>query len=219
MVFGNTTIRINKKICDGVLVRSVMSNPNIEYYNQNAEIFFQNSVDADMSEWRNRFLRYLPDGGRILDAGCGSGRDSKAFIREGYSVVAFDASREMCKKASELLGQEVWQIRFDEMSFDEEFDGVWACASLLHVSERELLEVLSKIHKALKDNGIFYASFKYGDGVTQRGDRVFTDFKEDGIKELLGKAGFEVIESGITTDVRPGRENEKWTNVIAIKMN
>ncbi len=192
-----------------------MKNLNIEYYNRNADSFYQNSVEADMSEWRNRFLKHIPDGGRILDAGCGSGRDSKAFIKEGYSVVAFDASREMCKKASELLGQEVWQMRFDEMSFDEEFDGVWACASLLHVSENDLPEVLSKIHKALKDNGLFYASFKYGDGVIQRGDRVFTDFKEEGIKVLLGKGGFKVIESGITTDVRPGRENEKWTNVIA----
>ena len=196
-----------------------MNNSNIEYYNQNADSFYENSVNADISEWRNKFIRHIPDGGRILDAGCGSGRDSKAFIQEGFSVVAFDASREMCKKASELLGQEVWQIRFDEMSFDEEFDGVWACASLLHAKENELPEVLSKIYKSLKDNGIFYASFKYGEGVTQRGDRVFIDFTEESIKTYLEKAVFEIIYTGITTDVRPGREDEKWTNVIAIKNN
>lgn len=194
-----------------------MNNSNIEYYNQNADSFYQNSVEADMSEWRNRFLKHIPDGGRILDAGCGSGRDSKAFIKEGFSVVAFDASREMCKKAEELLGQEVWQIRFDEMSFDEEFDGVWACASLLHASEKELPAVLLKIRKALKDNGAFYASFKYGEGEAQRGERAFIDFTEESIKPFLEEKGFKIIDSGITTDVRPGRENEKWTNIIAVK--
>ncbi len=190
---------------------------NIEYYNINADSFYENSVNADMSEWRNRFLKHIPDGGRILDVGCGSGRDSKAFIKDGFSVVAIDASREMCQKASELLGQEVWQIRFEEMSFEEEFDGVWACASLLHADEKELPEVMSKVYTALKINGIFYASFKYGDGVTQRGERFFIDFTEKSIIPFLEEKGFEIIDSGITTDVRPGRENEKWTNVIAKK--
>lgn len=194
-----------------------MVNSNIDYYDKNADIFYQSSVECDMSEWRNRFLKHIPAGGRILDAGCGSGRDSKAFIKEGFSVVAFDASREMCKKAEELLGQEVWQIRFDEMSFDEEFDGVWACASLLHASEKELPEVLSKIHKALKDNGAFYASFKYGEGETQRGERAFIDFTDESIKPFLEEKGFEIIDSAISIDVRPGRENEKWTNVLAKK--
>ena len=72
-----------------------------------------------MSFWRDKFESYVIDGGRILDAGCGSGRDSRAFKHHGYSVVAIDASREMCRLASELLDQEVWQMRFDEISFDE----------------------------------------------------------------------------------------------------
>ena len=88
-------------------------NGNIEYYNENAEEFFQGSVGADMSEWRKRFVRYLPSGGRILDVGCGSGRDSKAFIMQGFSIVAVDASKETCHMASKLLGQEVWQMRFE----------------------------------------------------------------------------------------------------------
>ena len=121
----------------------------------------------------------------------------------------------MCKKASQLLGQEVWQMRFDEMSFDEEFDGVWACASLLHANENELADVFEKIYRALKNNGVLYASFKYGNGVTQRGERIFIDFTEESIKPYL-KTGFELIDCGITTDVRPGREDEKWTNLISI---
>lgn len=196
-----------------------MKDGNVEYYNQNAKEFFEDTIDADMSLWRDKFVSLLPAGGRVLDAGCGSGRDSKAFIKQGYSVVAFDASREMCKKASELIGQEVWQIKFDEMSFDDEFDGVWACASLLHVNDKDLPEILKKIHKALKENGILYASFKYGEGKRERGERSFIDFTEDSIKPILIMSGFEVIDSGITSDIRPGRENEKWTNVIVKKVN
>ncbi len=192
-----------------------MTNNNIDYYNQNADSFYESTVETDMSEWQNRFLKHIPAGGRILDAGCGSGRDSKAFIKQGYSVVAFDASREMCKKASELIGQEVWQIRFDEMAFNDEFDGVWACASLLHVNDKDLPEIFKKIHKALKENGILYASFKYGEGKRERGERSFIDFTEESIKPILRMYGFDIIESGITSDIRPGRENEKWTNVIA----
>lgn len=193
-----------------------MSNSNIEYYNMHADDFFEGSVDADMSEWRNRFIKYLPDGGRVLDAGCGSGRDSKAFIIQGYSVVAIDASREMCKRASELLGQEVWQIRFDEMSFDDEFDGVWACASLLHVPISEMADVLKKIKHGLRPEGIFYASFKYGEGETVKDVRSFTNYTLESVCELMEGTGFRVLECDISYDVRPGREEEKWVNVIAV---
>ena len=191
-----------------------MSDSNIEYYNRNAELFFNGSVNADMSEWRNRFIKYLPDGGRILDAGCGSGRDSKAFIMRGYSVVAIDASREMCKRAAEILGQEVWQMKFEEMSFEDEFDGVWACASLLHVPEKQMEGVIEKIKKGLRPEGIFYASFKYGEGETEKGERGFTNYTENSVCALMEQAGFHVLECDISYDVRPGREDEKWINVI-----
>ena len=190
---------------------------NIEYYNENAESFFNNTVNADMSFWRDKFEAYVVNGGRILDAGCGSGRDSKAFKQHGFSVVAFDAAREMCRMASELLGEEVWQMRFDEIAFDEEFDGVWACASLLHVAEDELSSVMKQLHKALKTHGKFYVSFKYGSGTRQRGERSFSDFNEETLQVLLESAGFEIKEIGITTDIRPGRDDEKWVNAISEK--
>ena len=190
---------------------------NVEYYNKNAQSFYEGTVNADMSLWRNKFESYIPDGSRVLDAGCGSGRDSRAFKQHGHSVVAFDASTEMCRMASELIGQEVWQMKFQEIAFEEEFDGIWACASLLHVPNEELPDVLGKMHRALKDNGALYVSFKYGEGTKQRGDRTFSDFTEESVKVLLNDAGFELIECGITSDIRPGRDDEKWVNVIARK--
>lgn len=190
---------------------------NVEYYNKNAQSFYDGTVNADMSLWRDKFESYIPDGSRILDAGCGSGRDSRAFKQHGYSVVAFDAASEMCRMASKLIGQQVWQMRFDEIDFNEEFDGIWACASLLHVQNEELSDVLNKLYKALKDNGALYVSFKYGEGTKQRGDRTFSDFTEDTVRVLLNNAEFEVVECGITSDIRPGRADEKWVNVIARK--
>ena len=194
-----------------------MLDSNIEYYNINAASFVAGTQNVDMSLWRDKFESYVADGGRVLDAGCGSGRDSKAFIQHGFSVVAFDASGEMCKAASELIGQEVWQMKFQEIAFDEEFDGIWACASLLHVPYEELPDVMNKLNKALKPSGVIYVSFKYGDGKMTKGERTFSNFTEISVEKLLNDTEFEVIECGITGDVREGRGDENWVNTIAKK--
>lgn len=188
---------------------------NIEYYNINAASFVAGTQNVDMSLWRDKFESYLADGGRILDVGCGSGRDSKAFKQHGFSVVAFDASKEMCKATSELIGQEVLQMKFQEIDFEEEFDGIWACASLLHVTYDELPSVMAKLRKALKSKGIIYVSFKYGTTKMIKGERTFSNFTEATVEKMLNETGFEVIECGITCDVRKGREDEKWINAIA----
>jgi SAM-dependent methyltransferase len=193
-----------------------MIDKNVEYYNKNADSFFEGSLTADMSEVQNRFLSYVPAGGKILDAGCGSGRDSKVFIDAGYEVLSFDASEEMCKRATEYIGKEVLNMRFEDVSFIHEFDGIWACASLLHVPEKELPDVLKKMKNALKRDGVIYASFKYGEGTTTRGERQFSDFSETSIVPLFEAAGFEIASNIVGSDSRPGREDEKWVNVIGI---
>ena len=190
------------------------SDRNIEYYNEHAEDFFNGTVNVDMSLWRDKFENFIPKEGRILDAGCGSGRDSKAFLEHGYSVVAFDASTEMCRMATELIGQQVLQMRFDELKYENEFDGIWACASLLHVPNEELPKVLNKMRRALKKEGVMYLSFKYGEGTQQRGERTFSDFTEETIRALLKEVGFNVLDYSVTTDVRPDRYMEKWNNII-----
>ena len=189
-------------------------NKNVEYYNKNADSFFAGSVAADMSDVQSRFLSYVPAGGRILDAGCGSGRDSKAFLDAGYDVVSFDASEEMCRRASEYTGKPVLNMRFEDVAYEAEFDGIWACASLLHVPVEELPDVLKKMGRALKPGGVMYASFKYGEGTVFRGERQFSDFTEISIVPLFEQAGFEIVSNVVGTDSRPGREDEKWINVI-----
>ena len=136
-------------------------NKNIEYYNENAEEFYDSTVNTNMSNLCADFLSRVLPGGVILDAGCGSGRDSKYFLEHGFEVVAFDASSEMCNRASKLLNRKVLNLRFDEIDFENCFDGIWACASLLHVPPTEMPDTLLKLKKSLKKNGIFYASFKH----------------------------------------------------------
>ncbi len=196
-----------------------MVDKNVEYYNENADSFYEGSVNADMSDDRNKFTAYLPEKARILDAGCGSGRDSKAFLDAGYEVVSFDASTEMCKRASELTGQEVMNMRFEDMSFANEFDGVWASATLLHVPITELPKIMQKMNTALKAGGVMYASFKYGDGTKMRGERRFSDFNEKSIVSLFENAGFAILDNEVGHDNRPGRESEMWVEVIASKVN
>lgn len=192
-------------------------NKNIEYYNQNADSFFEGSVNADMSYERNKFIALLPADGKILDAGCGSGRDSKVFLEKGFDVIAFDASEEMCKRASAYIGQKVIRMLFQDVLYKDEFDGIWASASLLHVPMDDLLSILMKMKDALKSGGVMYASFKYGDGTKLRGERKFSDFNEKSIIPLFENAGFSIIYNEVGNDNRPGREAEMWVNVIVKK--
>ena len=193
-------------------------NKTLDYYNKNAEEFCQSTVDADMSVCYQMFEKYLQPGAKILDLGCGSGRDSKYFLNKGYDVTSIDGSKEICKYASEYLEKSVQCVRFDEMEFLDEFDGVWACASLLHVGADKLVDVLLKVWSSLKEEGILYASFKYGTKEREKDGRYFVYLDEMGIRKLLEKDGmFRVLECQVTGDVREGRSSEKWMNVVGKK--
>ena len=192
-----------------------MNQKTIDYYDSHAEEFFSGTIDADMSECRARFLAYLPRGKKILDAGCGSGRDILAFMEAGYEVEAFDASAELCRIASQKTGVAVRKQRFEDLPGEEAYDGIWACASLLHVDRQDLPDVLRRLYLMLNPGGVLYASFKHGTGEREKGGRYFNDLTEKALAELLSNAGFEVKELFITADVRSGRGDEKWVNAIA----
>ena len=186
----------------------------LNYYNKNATEYFDNTVNADLSEQYNKFLQYLPKGSYILDLGCGSGRDSKYFLKRGYRVKAIDGSYELCKMASNFIGQEVENISFNEINYNNVFDGIWACASLLHVDKNEISNVISRLEKSLKVNGVFYASFKYGNSDRLKDNRYFNDLNEHGVLCLFKE--FDIKEIWLNDDVRKDR-NEKWINCVAIK--
>lgn len=196
-----------------------MNEETIQYYDAHAADFAAGTENADMSECWERFLHYLKPGQKILDAGCGSGRDVIAFQKAGYEVDAFDASAEMCRIATEKTGIAVRQQRFEELEGEELYDGIWACASLLHVKREDLPDVLKRLHVLLRNTGVIYTSFKYGSEERIKDSRYFCDVTEPELRRLLAAAGFEMIDLFITSDVREGRSGEKWLNAIAGKVN
>ena len=155
----------------------------------------------------------------LSDAGCGSGRDSLVFKQRGHQVVAFDYSSEIVSIASQNLGQEVLLLSFTDVAFTEEFDGVWAGSSLLHVPREELVLAMQKLFDSLISGGIFYVSFKYGDqGWTDSNGRHFVNLNEIGLDKLVGLIpGPSVAETWTTNDLRPERANELWLNAILEK--
>jgi len=186
----------------------------LKYYQDNAQTFFDGTVNVDMSSLYETFTRHLAPGARVLDAGCGSGRDAKVFKEMGYQVEAFDASPAMVELAREHTGLPVQLMTFADVDWKEEFDGIWCCASLLHVPALELPGVMQKLADALKPGGVWYVSFKYGDGEREVDGRRFTDVDEDGLKALVVTiAGTEVVGMWQTYDKRPER-NERWVNAM-----
>lgn len=190
----------------------------IKYYNDNAYQFFNNTVDVSFTKVQEDFLKYLPDKAYILDFGCGSGRDSKAFIKKGYKVDAIDGSEEMCRLAEKLLNQKVLCISFQDFVADKTYDGIWACASILHLDIDNIKKVLIKLREALRPNGYLYTSFKLGDFNGFRNGRYFTYMTKDRVDELIKSVGgFDIVEMKVSSDARQEREDEQWINIILRK--
>ena len=188
------------------------------YYNKNANQFVQGTLYVDFKQTQDKFLNKLTPSAYILDFGCGSGRDTKYFLEKGYQVDATDGSEELCKIASDYTGIRVKQMLFEELDEAEKYDGIWACSSILHLSKIALTDVLKKMAAALKYNGVVYTSFKYGDFEGERNGRYFTDFTIEAFEEYMQDIPeLHIEEYWITGDVRPGRGEEKWLNLILRK--
>ena len=190
----------------------------LAYYNNCADEFYHSTVLVEFTAMQDRFLRKLKKGSYILDFGCGSGRDTKYFLEQGYHVEAVDGSAELCKRASQYTGIQVKQMLFEELSVVDKYDGIWACSSILHLPIDQLEKVMQRMTTALKKNGIIYTSFKYGTFSGERNGRFFTDMTETTFADLLQRVeGLEVEEQWVSSDVRPGRNEEKWLNLILWK--
>ena len=190
------------------------------YYNNNARDYFDSTAGVDMEPLYERFLPYVPIGGTILDAGCGSGRDTKAFLHRGYVVTAMDASAEMAHLASAYTGLRVHHLPFEEMEFASAFDAIWASASLLHVPRSSMHAVLERLIAALQPGGICYMSFKLGDGERTEGGRYFNDQNEVTLSEALsGFPNISIVEMWATKDRRPDLSDLIWLNCILRKSN
>lgn len=193
----------------------------LEYYEHNAGRFVQDTGEARMEEVQRRFLSYIPAGGRIIDLGCGSGRDALAFSQAGYEVLCVDGSPAMCAAARARTGlpaERVICATFGNFVPREKVEGVFACASLLHLHREELVPVIRKYAGILVPGGCFYLSFKYGTFSGMRNGRYFTDLTEESLAEILSAVpGLRPAEVFVTADVRPGRGQERWLNALCVR--
>lgn len=187
------------------------------YYDNNAEAFVESTFSVAMTELYNEFLPLIPDGGRILDAGCGSGRDALAFHSLGFQVSAFDGSEAIANLAAQKTGLPVQHRSFAQVTESSAYDGIWACASLLHLAVNEVPAVIGQLWLALKPGGTFYLSFKVGDGEREHQGRHFTDANEDiakrWVSDLPELSGYRLWR---TDDQRPDRD-EQWLNILLTK--
>ena len=193
-------------------------NSTLKYYADHAQTFFDNTHDKEMHAIYAHLLPLIPKHGHILDAGCGSGRDSRFFMDRGYRVTAFDASEEMARLATAYIDQEVACHTFDALDTPERFDAVWAAASLLHLPYSQLASTIEHLSRALKEGGYFYASFKYGDQEYSKEGRHFTCLDEVRLKRLFSELStLQLVDVWLSDDVRQERQGEKWLNLIAKK--
>ena len=130
-------------------------------------------------------------------------------------MTAFDASPALAALASVHCGLPVPVLRLEEIDWQARFDGIWACASLLHLTLPELPDVLRRLAVALKPGGVLFTSFKYGQGEREHGGRRFSDLDEAGLAALLQAVPcFTVLKTWITLDQRPERADDCWFNTL-----
>lgn len=191
----------------------------IQYYERNADGYVHETMNCDFTDIEKRFCKYIKPGGNILDVGCGSGRDAKYFIEKGYQVTAFDGSEVMSRRASQYLGMSVDTVLIQDYSFQEQYDGIWCCASLLHLTLSEIQIFLLKAEKFLKKDGVVYVSFKYGTRQEFRNGRYYTDLTEESLEKVVSKLHeLEVVEMFRSNDVLRDRK-QQWLNAILKKID
>ena len=180
--------------------QDMLQDDTLDWYRMNAETFIAGSEGVDMSAQYRPFLALVAPGGRILDLGSGAGNCA-----------------ELLEHTRQRVGCEVRQLRFEDLDYTDAFDGVWACASLLHVPKAGLPAMFRLVRRALKKGGVFYASFKYGDAERVKNGRSFTDLNEDSLRSLLEEAGgFRIADLWTSADARPERAHERWVDVLCV---
>lgn len=189
---------------------------SLKFYDENAKDYFDKSVNLDVRYMYPFFLNYLSEKSKILDLGCGSGRDSKAFLDMGYDVTSVDGSSELAKLASDYIGKEVIVSDFRDIKYENEFDGIWAMSSLLHLPKIDTLEVYKNLAHSLKSNGTMYVCYKVGETEREERGRFFNDYTEESFKEFISTVeDFKIKEVLLTGSTM--NNHDKILNLILKK--
>lgn len=185
------------------------------YYESNAERYAAETLSADMSEQYQRFLPLLKDGVKLLDVGSGSGRDACYFQKQGYQVTALEPSKNLCREIRKVFSGKIMCSDIQNYQSTERYDGIWACASLIHLQEEEVLQFFEKIDQYLDDNGIIYISGKNGISTGEVEDgRFFLEFTDQLIEKILTVNKQLKLEQLWYTEDVSGRRGFRWLNVV-----
>lgn len=188
----------------------------MNFYDENAKTFIENTINLDMSEFYNRFEKHTKGKTTLLDVGCGPGRDLKYFANK-FDVTGVEPSSVLAEYAKSYAGVPVYNSTLEELKTSKCYDMIWACASLLHIPRASLPQAFVKIYEHLNLEGIVYCSFKYGTKEEIRDIRHFTDMNRQLLELVIEESSLSISDFWLSQDVRPGRENEKWTNAILKK--
>ena len=174
------------------------------YYERNAKQYAAETFFTDMTEQYRRFLPLLKEKARILDVGSGSGRDSYHFQKQGYQVTALEPSANLCKEIQQVFSGEIVCADIQTYRPEQQFDAIWACASFLHLQEKEVLDFFENLELYLKEDGIVYFSGKNGIPTGEAADgRYFLEFNEELMEKILSvNDRVKVEDVWYTEDVR-----------------
>lgn len=194
----------------------------ISEYQLTAQSFREGTWDHDVSQNRNALVAAMPKNpGKILDLGCGPGRDLVAFKRQGHTVIGLDATPAFVEMAQQLSGCEVWQQSFFNLNLPPEtFDGIFANASLLHVPKAEMMKVLRDLWRSLVPNGAIVMSIVRGndEGYVARptGHRYVAGWEYSTLAPWVEQAGFEILHHYYRPPGLPC-EAQSWLVIVASK--
>lgn len=194
-----------------------MDKSTIDYYNRNADSYYWNTVGVDMSVFRKKFASYLPNEASVIDMGCGSGRDVMAFSDMGHDAAGLDAAKELLKLAEERLEIKTIAADMSEYKAASPYDGIWCCASLIHLNDEEKARFFRNLDRNLKPGGALFLSVKEGIETGRDSEGVYTSNCTGAeLRRRLEDAGCEILDDRVTTDAM-GRGNVRWLNVFARK--
>ena len=193
----------------------ISQDTTLSWYRDNAIQYAEETRNSLVLDALWEFLSRMKEGGTILDYGSGSGRDSAYFLDKGFSVDSLDGSAEMKAQAERLFGIKVKLSSFLSLEEKDKYDGIWAQASILHLEEHDLRVALTLIERALKRDGVFYSSFRKGEGDGYENGRWYTNMTERRFLSFL-PASLYVEKIWESQDVRPG-VNRTWLSIICRK--
>jgi hypothetical protein len=187
-----------------------------DYYITNAYKYTSEnsaSLNVSMQEFYSFFEKYLNENDNILDIGFGSGRDSLYFSSK-YNVTSIDVIPDFIQHGKVIGLKDVQLQRIENIEYENMFNGIWACASLLHLDDEYLLKAIDKIIISSRKSCIFYVSFKYGDSENIIEGRYFNNMNEKKFFKIFNRKEFSILKINVTDD-KLQREN-KWLNAYIL---